>query len=962
MITKVTERSLYPFLTAYLKELKFDSFSEIGIDSGQADILAQKEDEKFIIELKIGNDSKTKILDGLQQALNYARDLNTTNIIVIDYPQSIRECDLDRLEYTLLNIPANALVSTDYLNQSCNKKSAKEIFDKLNKNFEDRRVAEVDINLIITVVSEAIEKVTQTLKNLNQKDKNILIKLITGKYDLFLSLSDLEDENESNTVALNLISYLVVNQILFYHIFAKKSQQIPELEKLETIDDLRKQFQNITSIDYKSIYQINIVDKLPNDEDIVSAFNEVIEVFKCFQPELVEHDLLGRLFHELLPYETRKILAAFYTNTKAAEILSVLAIDNYDDKVIDPACGSGTLLVSSYNRKKYLTPDEQFSHKKIVEDELTGLDIMPFAAHLTAVNLSSQSIETTTEKLNVGVMDSLGLSNKLKNSRVYEVENFSRELQVTMDYYKNSNNERFNSYISKQAMGSVGADGEDSSFKIRKNSFDVFIANPPFSDREKMPNDYLNILKGYKELTDICGSRVNLWGYFLALSKFLLKKDGTLAVIIPLNIFRGAATQKIRDYIFDNFTIKYVVKTGKNIAFSENAGFRDIIIIANNKEPRKNNKVKYVIIKEDLHKLSLSDARDVGKYIKEEIIYSNIDVETTVYKQSQLKEYSKNLMPYFGLSSIENSIKLNEFRDMIKTKLGDKLRKLKSEEISEGFHASPKGTSQMTFITIPYNKNRIKRAFLIYSNEDKNHVYVYPKKVPDILFKIPKNILLSSFRSLTDISQMNINERKDYLISDEFENFEKLLDLSNFKNKKEFSYKNATKNINSYYTYMVVARRFNPSSPNTSFFAFCSDEKFISPHTFKSLFLDDLDSKINTLFLNSVIGILDVILLKEDSTGKFTDIMQSDLLLLNILDKDKLSKEELEDLLDLYDEIGELEFESLTEQFDKQTPNRIKLDKNLLSILGFSEQEIQTILPTIYELIAFELKQKEKKN
>lgn len=40
---------------------------------------------------------------------------------------------------------------------------------------------------------------------------------------------------------------------------------------------------------------------------------------------------------------------------------------------------------------------------------------MPFAAHLTAINLFSQSIDTTTDKLRVGVMDSLSLSKKLKN-------------------------------------------------------------------------------------------------------------------------------------------------------------------------------------------------------------------------------------------------------------------------------------------------------------------------------------------------------------------------------------------------------------------------------------------------------------------------------------------------------------------------------------------------------------------
>ncbi len=47
-------------------------------------------------------------------------------------------------------------------------------------------------------------------------------------------------------------------------------------------------------------------------------------------------------------------MAAYYTNVQAGEILATLAINEPEVKVLDPACGSGTLLVSSYQRKKHL--------------------------------------------------------------------------------------------------------------------------------------------------------------------------------------------------------------------------------------------------------------------------------------------------------------------------------------------------------------------------------------------------------------------------------------------------------------------------------------------------------------------------------------------------------------------------------------------------------------------------------
>lgn len=953
MSSKITERSLYPHLSSYLEKLNFNPLSELKSQSGQLDLLATKDGEKFIIEVKIGDQNK-KIIEGLSQAMDYARDHNTHNVMVIDYPSEIREISIDDLKYYTLCSPAYSFISTEYLQGSCDKKTVKEVFDKLNENFENKRIAEVDLQLIIKVISEAINNVSRTLNSISKEDMDSLIRLITNKYDLFLALSELKNNDESNNVALNLVSYLIINQMLFYHMFSKKSGRIPTLHEINSINDLKKQFKNITDIDYKAIYQINILDRLPENDDIIAAFNDIINVFKLVQPELVDHDLMGRLFHDLLPYETRKILAAFYTNPIAGDILAGLCIDSEDDNVIDFACGSGTLLVSAYNRKRDLSTIEDY-HKYFVENEITGVDIMPFAAHLTAVNLSSQSIETTTESLNVAVMDSLSLSKELKTKKVFKLDNFSRELQTTIDLFTPQQS-RLTDYVASQSKGAVSPDGIDNSFKIRRNSFDVCIGNPPFSDREKLPNDYLETLKGYKELTNICGSQVNLWGYFIALSTFLLKKNGRLGFVIPINIFRGAATQKIRDYLLNNFTLKYVIKTGKNIAFSEKAAFRDVIVVAERKEPTSRSVTKFVILNEDLHYLNFNDARNISKYIKEEIFTCGKDLDIAYYKQTDLIENSDNLMPYFGIMNTENAVSLTDFNNLVKERLGEKLRRLHEDEISEGFHASPAGVSQMTFITNNYASNRTTRAFLIYENEDDENLYAKIKNM-DKVYRIPKSVIKPAFRTLTDVNTFNLDKKLDFFIMNEFEDFKEVLDLSKFnQNKNTFSYDNITRNIDKFWTHMVVGRRFNPHSPNTSFFAFSSNEKFISPHTFKTIYLERDDAKINTLYLNSAIGILNIVLLKEQTTGNFTDIMQSDLLLLDVLDFDKLSDDEISDLLDLYDDIQFSEFPSIIEQFDNEFPERVKLDSKLFRILGFSNQEISSLLPKVYEAIAYELK------
>ena len=74
------------------------------------------------------------------------------------------------------------------------------------------------------------------------------------------------------------------------------------------------------------------------------------------------HDLAGRIFNRLI--SERKLLAAFYTSIPASTLLAGLALspdrwpqvqwDSTEEiselRVVDPACGTGTLLMAAYRQ------------------------------------------------------------------------------------------------------------------------------------------------------------------------------------------------------------------------------------------------------------------------------------------------------------------------------------------------------------------------------------------------------------------------------------------------------------------------------------------------------------------------------------------------------------------------------------------------------------------------------------
>jgi len=74
------------------------------------------------------------------------------------------------------------------------------------------------------------------------------------------------------------------------------------------------------------------------------------------------------------------------------------------------------------------------------------------------------------------------------------------------------------------------------------------------------------------------------------------------------------------------------------------------------------------------------------------------------------------------------------------------------------------------------------------------------------------------------------------------------------------------------------------------------------------------------------------------------------------LDYDKLDSKERGILLKLFDELKNVEFPSIIEQLQNRFWARVKMDKIILQILGFSDLEIEKWLSRVYDSLVNELK------
>ena len=984
MAQKISERTLYPYIGKILEKLEFQNIQEIGVGKGWVDIECFYISLKFIIEVKI-EDPHTKwknLLEGVAQAWEYSKSASATGFIVIEYPTGVRRplsFTPEVIEEIANQSKVNAMVLTEFWTDKFVKITPIELFRKLKEKSDGfilRREKYVSLDLAVETIREAILTISGILRQYIGTIDD-LINTVVGRFDLFLSFVEGKEE-KIRIAAIDLSSYLLVNQILFYHIYASLTKKIDDLDetKINSIYDLKERFKEITDINYKAIYSVDVISALPDINLILENIKNVIKAIKGVRAASIRHELIGRIYHESLPFETRKKLATFYTKPIAAEILAGLCIDQWNERIIDPACGSGTLLVSAYKKKMDLYKNEieretlsigetEELHNLFARDQITGIDLMPFACHLTAVNLSAQNPQITTNKLRVAVQDSLSLQSSLNSVEFSEkgilLKPFSKFIQETI-----IKSERIKqTYFSREgkiieSKGAVSPDGVGEEFLLYPS--DVVIMNPPFSDREKMPEDYRKRLKTFNKLITKSGNQVNLWGFFLALADDLIKEGGSIGAVIPINIARGKATKKIRNYILENYQIRYIVKATKDLGFSEAASFRDILFVAEKRKPKRDDLTGLIFLKKSIKEISLDDAGKIADKIRridqrEDSVYSDDDFEMYFVSYSEILRNKTNLMPLIWGKDINSTIVFKSFLELVRKKSEGKITKIKKEWLREGFHSSPKGMSELVYVTRPLDKSRTARAFLILEKEDRSNIHFKVKRA-NLKFKVAKEKTTPALRTLTGIRSLDLSTNHDYIFSDEFDGFDQILILSRWKEKKYFNWDFVRKEIEKKKAYLALSRRINPYSINTSFLAIFSKFKFVpSDGAFKIFKVkNEKDAKVLSLNFNSILYLIQFFRNKEETTGQFSTIRSDDLVLIDILDIDKLISKEKQILLDLFEKLKTVEFPSIVEQLETRFWARVELDKTILSVLGFSDKEIDEWLPKVYDTLVDELK------
>ena len=262
---------------------------------------------------------------------------------------------------------------------------------------------------------------------------------------------------------------------------------------------LRKAWETILSIDYYPVFvpALAVLNVLI-DKESSEAIRKIGENACILADELasLRFDHAGPLYHRLL--ESAKYDGSFYTNNVSALLLARLALnENTVDwgsadaianlKVIDPACGTGTLLMAVMHtmrdhHERVIQEETDPLHLALVEDVLHGLDINRHGIQLAACNLTLGNPRVDYSRMNLFTMQHGPQENGTARAGSLEILATARDETDLASLTS-----------PLPTMGALGAEHVESGTVPSESligKFDLVIMNPPFTRNDIRNRQY----------------------------------------------------------------------------------------------------------------------------------------------------------------------------------------------------------------------------------------------------------------------------------------------------------------------------------------------------------------------------------------------------------------------------------------------------------------------------------------
>jgi len=946
--SRITERTLYPFIGRVFERFGWRYFSETGLDERFPDMVFEGDGAKVISEVKI--DSEIQLTKAIIDADQKARRLGTRNAVALLFPSYVRDIPLSELERNYPRLRISALILTDWLadRKELTLEDLAETFTTSFRDWLETKKTRVSYDLVVDAARDSIREIAGYLRqSLSQKPVLDSAMAVVGRFDIYKNL--LEDfsgvgEEEARLYIADITAYILINQLLFYHIISEKLgyDKLPDVDPLNPPKDFMDILEHTIKKGreaYPHILGFDLFPILRGDLRIVYSIARVVSTLKALRPQHIREDLFGRLYHETIPPETRKNLGAFYTKPEAAKLLASLAIDCWDAKVLDPACGSGTLLVEAYQRKAALAPpmSKEELHKRLIDD-IWGIDVMHFAYHMTSMNLTAQNIEVPIKP---HVLSQDGIKTMFESAQKTAPSNDPTQ-------------------SSEQPLAKwLELIREE---KVIPNDFDVVIMNPPFTRRERIPAKTEELAKLVPEVK----GKTGYWAYFVVAADKLLKEDGTLAIVIPEEFFAGGAAKSVREYLFNRgYRVKYVVRSTAELAFSESALYRDYLIVLKRAKDSFT-PLTLILLNKKLDEIK-SKIGEITEDIKSFVVSlegSRRTADFTALKvlnaEKLLTKHLENLKPLVALNTLETySLALEllyRLKDNPTLKDLEAKKELEIRVYNPGQYSVKGVESYARKLFVSKYGTRSPNVVFLYASKDGDKVIIN-LRARNVSFAVSMKDLVLSLRSYSKIKHFDVSDEEEAAIINPSALPSEILKLTGLIPEDEVikagrdiakAYADLASNI-------LLVRRTQVSSPELYWLAFHSQNRVLGT-TSALLNLHTKNQEITkplALYLNSIVTLIQLLGFVAETRGAWVTFHGKQVWSHVHIPKFENLQEAQSKAKELFQKISKLDVKPLFKRLKERDSVQQSIDKLALEMLGLDDWKPR--LNEIYDAVTMEL-------
>ncbi len=368
----------------------------------------------------------------------------------------------------------------------------------------------------------------------------------------------------------------------------------------------------ILRVDYAPVFEpaLACIENLPFGSECERTLLTLAGLAASMPNRLNEiaFDHAGPLYHWLL--RSARYDGSFYTSAPAAMLLARLAIGfipcDWSDpeaieqlRVIDPACGTGTLLMATLHaiRDRHIAAAgrdaaPEYVHLTLVQQVLCGLDINRHGVQLAACNLTMGAPAVDYHRMPLytmqhGVIDGQPMAGSLEILTLNE-RNLLAPIAETR--------------ATRESLDRTKAQGEADHLKQDlKQPHDLVIMNPPFTrndirngqmspaTRKALQQREIQIAEALKATDPKAAAAIDqtsISTFFTPLADQTCKSDsGVLAKVLPTTAIANSAGAEERRFLAARFQIDTVLTSHdpERIFFSENTNIHESMILARRK-------------------------------------------------------------------------------------------------------------------------------------------------------------------------------------------------------------------------------------------------------------------------------------------------------------------------------------------------------------------------------------------